>query len=211
MGNLRNKTIWECPQCDYKNSKKFNVTRHIRLKHVEYKYACTDCDFKTKRKRNLELHMRRHDSASVGTFNCGPCKVEFENKQMFQWHLNDQHPEENSFKERPSKRAFDGQEREYSRTLKRHAVDASILKLLTTDFVNLSKKILAQDFNMFTCNIIMESVFERESGGEVTDIDVFPLKTQAYKIKSNTNFKRVLSDAILELDESVDELKLTGM
>lgn len=54
------------------------------------------------------------------------------------------------------------------------------------------------------------SVFERSSGGEIEDIEVFPLKTQPYQIKSNTNFKRVLGEAITELDEEVEDLKLTG-
>ena len=58
--------------------------------------------------------------------------------------------------------------------------------------------------------MIFFSVFERQSAGLVEDIEVFPLKTQPYKIRDNTNLKRVLSEAINELDEEVEELKLTG-
>ena len=127
MGNRRNQIVWECPECGYDSPRKRNVTRHIRLKHVNMKYACTDCNFKTKRKGNLVLHMRQHSSAAVGFFSCSPCKVQFESKELFQRHLEDQHKKENNFKDRPSKRAFNGQLREYSRTLRLKGADASCL------------------------------------------------------------------------------------
>ena len=210
MGNLRNKTIWGCPECKYESSRKRDVVRHIRLKHLSFKYSCPECNFKTKRKLSLKLHMRMHSSDPVPSYSCGACKVQFENKQLFQQHLDEEHQKETKFKERPSKRAFDGQEREYSRTLRLQAADASALNTVRKDFINLCKNILAEDFSLFTVNIVMESVFERLSAGNIEDTDVFSLKTQAYKIKNNTNLNRVLSESITELDEHVNDLKLSG-
>ena len=154
--------------------------------------------------------MRMHSSASVGMYSCRPCKVQFQNNKLFQQHLNEEHRKETNFKERPSKRAFNGQEREYSRILRLPAADASALNSVRKDFINLCKNILAEDFSLFSINIIMESVFERLSGGDIEDVEVFSLKTQQYKIKDNTNLNRILSESITELDENVNDLKLSG-
>lgn len=156
MGNRRNQIVWECPECGYNSPRKRNVSRHIRLKHVEMKHACTDCNFRTKRKSTLALHMRQHSSASVGYFNCNPCKVQFQNKETLEQHLQDFHRKETTFKERQSKRAFGGQLREYSRTLRLKGADATCLNIVRDDFTNLCKRILAEEYKMFTLNIVME-------------------------------------------------------
>ena len=55
-------------------------------------------------------------------------------------------------------------------------------------------------------------IFERENAGPdvENDIEIIPIKTPPFKIKNNTNFKRVMNDAVINLNESIAELNLHG-
>ena len=60
-------------------------------------------------------------------------------------------------------------------------------------------------------NVIFRfGVFEKENPGDENSIEIIPLKTPPFRIKSDTNLKRVLSESIMYLDENISKLNLFG-
>ena len=53
-------------------------------------------------------------------------------------------------------------------------------------------------------------VFEKENIDDENSIEIIPLKTPSFKIKSNTNLKRILSESIIYMDENISTLNLFG-
>ena len=158
MGNNGRKKTFKCDQCDYFAYKKYNLDRHIRLKHDEFKFKCSHCPFKTKRRYLLYKHLNRHHKKNTtedrqSQFSCYICKINFESRDQFDQHLKDSHPYENDFVLLNS--AFDGQVREYSRNLRLEASDATALKSIQSEFTTLCQNVILNDFAMFSLNIIM--------------------------------------------------------
>ena len=93
---VRNNTkpkIFSCPKCEYKNNRKYNVQRHVILKHNTFSHQCEECNFKTKRKRNLMKHMLNHtrNEKQKNRYSCSICTVEFSSRELFEDHLQTKH------------------------------------------------------------------------------------------------------------------------
>ena len=55
-------------------------------------------------------------------------------------------------------------------------------------------------------------LFERENPGqdEENDVEIIAMKTPPFKIKHNSSYKRIMSDAIIYLNQSISEMNLHG-
>ena len=157
MGNK--KKTFKCQECKYSSIRKYNLLRHKKLQHGEFKFRCRECPYKTKRKYCFDRHSIRHRKVLQerrvrnSEISCSLCKIQMQNKEKFDKHLDEVHKQKNQFEMVES--TFRGQLRTYSRNLRLPASDSSVLMAIKKEFISLCHEILLRDFPHFTLNIIM--------------------------------------------------------
>jgi hypothetical protein len=63
------KKPYVCTVCDYRASRKFDVTRHMRTHTGAKPFSCTVCEYRTARESDLTRHMKTHTKP----FTCPLC------------------------------------------------------------------------------------------------------------------------------------------
>ena len=83
--DMSNKKIrFECEECDYSASTKYNLSRHM-MKHTGKKpFKCDECDYSSSQKSNLNTHKMIHTGEKP--FKCDECDY----SSSWKSHLNTQ-------------------------------------------------------------------------------------------------------------------------
>ena len=139
--------------------------------------------------------------------NCSVCNVSFRDKESFENHLNDVHPEENDFKLIES--AFSKKLLVYRRNIRKKAADTLCLWSVFNNFKSLCKRISSADFPVFRTNICMYGVFEKPDVDD-HETEIFVLKSTHFVVKPYTKLRRIWTAIIKEFDDPIEDLLMEG-
>jgi hypothetical protein len=88
---------FQCPNCDYKSSKKDHLQKHINAVHLKIKeFACIQCDYKCSENVHLQKHINSvHLKLKI--FQCPTCDYKCVDNSHLQKHINSVHLKEKNF------------------------------------------------------------------------------------------------------------------
>ena len=197
--------------CAYRTTKRFNLNRHIYNKHrkAQKMYKCTLCIFETKNQKYYKKHLSGHNGESISKHSCVVCKLAFENHGNFLKHLEDKHPVSNNFEIVQS--AFRKNIRIYQKMIRQRSVDTTYLWQIFPNIVQLFKRILAEEFSVFTANFILYARYEKIGpDNSPNETEVFPSNVNAFSIKPYTKLRKVMTSVIANLDDLIETKLLRG-
>lgn len=86
-----------CSHCNAVFAKQLSLNIHFNSKKcMQQTFECDICNRIFAKKKNLYLHIKTHSNKPE--LSCTTCKVAFKEKQQFQLHMKDQHPNEKKYK-----------------------------------------------------------------------------------------------------------------
>ena len=197
--------------CEYRTTKRFNLNRHIYNKHRRKQiiHKCNLCSFETRNLRYYRKHLKVHNGESIPKHSCSVCRLCFDENEDFLNHLQETHPKDNDFEIVQS--AFRKNIRIYQKIIRQRAADTSYLWQIFPNIVRLFKRILAEEFTVFTANFILYARYEK-IGPENTPMEseTFPSNANAFSIKPHTKLRKVMSSVMATLDDLIENKLLRG-
>jgi len=85
----RDKVYFNCEQCDYKTTRKVNLTEHEESIHKGILHACDQCDFKIGRKDSLKRHIKSVHQGVI--YSCELCEFKTAQKGNLNRHMKKVH------------------------------------------------------------------------------------------------------------------------
>jgi len=79
----------KCPQCEVVFSQRFNLLKHIRIKHEDVRYPCSQCDYKATQQSHLKRHMESlHEGLK---YPCSQCDYKANQQTQLKIHIESVH------------------------------------------------------------------------------------------------------------------------
>ena len=80
---------YKCNQCEYKATRKTNLTAHIQSVHEGLRYVCNQCEYKATWKCNLATHIETvHEGVRYG---CDQCEYKSAQQDYLRKHKQFKH------------------------------------------------------------------------------------------------------------------------